>query len=115
MKQIAKFDNALCRGKTLEEQGINRAMYEAYRKCLPFGYKYLNFEEVIWDKDIEPIVKACRRHKLTHITISSNQCGLADVLWKFQQLGCTIEGVMMVQRAVYGCSMETAAVIVKIN
>lgn len=116
MKQVAKFDNALNNGKTLAEQGINQAIYDAYRKCLPYGYKYLNFDEVIWDKDIEPIVATCRKVKFTHITISSNQCGIAEVLWKFQELGCTIEGLMKVQKAELFCGCrEVAAILVKIN
>ena len=113
MKRIKKFDMVLRKEKTLVEAGINSIVFQAYADSCRRGYSILNFDEAIWEKDIEPIIGICRQEGFEKITISSTQCGIGDLLLKFQQHGCKIDGMTKVDRSYY-IKEERAAFIIKI-
>lgn len=97
MKNIEKFEEAIKNEvKDLKSEGINRTMFWAYRDTKDTGADDLNFHEVIWEEDIEPIVKTCRDEGIEQITISSTFSGLNNTLWKLTEYGCTIEGMKKV-------------------
>lgn len=97
MKDIEKFEEAIRNEvKDLKAEGINRTMFWAYRDTKDTGAADLNFHEVIWEEDIEPIVKTCREEGIEQITISSTFSGLTETLWKLTEHGCTIVGMKKV-------------------
>ena len=56
MKKIELFERAIAEQTgSLKEYGINGTMFWAYRKSLDAGNDLIDFNEVIWDEDIEAI------------------------------------------------------------
>lgn len=98
MKRIEYFEMAKDSGKSFEELNINPTVYWAYKMTIEeTGNNTIDFNDVIWDKDIEPIVNACREYGISYITISSHFSGLLETLSKFQKLGCQIGSITEVK------------------
>ena len=56
MKRIEILDQAMNEQvRDLNELGINPSLMKAYRTSLKVDNDHINFEEVIWDREIEPI------------------------------------------------------------
>ena len=96
MRTIEMFEKVTGSGKSLEELGINSTMYWAYRNSKEAGCDTLNFDDVIWEKDIEAIVTACKEYGIERITISSSFSGLLETLAKFEELGGKVDGLTKV-------------------
>jgi hypothetical protein len=96
MKNIQIFDDAADTGLTLDELGFNGTLYWAYMRSKDAENEYIDFNEVIWDKDIEPIIDFCKTMGVDHITISSTFSSLTTTVWQMTELGCTIEGMTQV-------------------
>lgn len=89
MKKIELFEKAIAENaNNLEERGINGTMFWAYRNSLRAGCEDLNFSEVIWENDIDPIVKTCKEAGVEKFTISSTFSSLIETLWLFEKAGC---------------------------
>ena len=56
-----------------------------------------NFAEVIWDYDIEAILEDCRKLGVKEFTISSTFSSLIETIAKFEELGCTLDGIVKVK------------------
>ena len=97
MKEIKAFEEAKATGANFKESGINSTMYWAYERSKEAGNDTIDFSEVIWDYDIEPIVKACRTYGIDHITISSTFSGLIATLAEFEKHGCKMDGLTKVK------------------
>lgn len=82
----------------LEEAGVNGTLYWAYRHSKEIGLKTIDFSEVIWEKDIEPIVTTLRDAGYESFTITCNFSGLLDTLWRFTNLGCRIGELKMIKQ-----------------
>ena len=98
MKKIELFEKAIKeQAKNLEEYGINGTMFWAYRGSMKVDNDYINFEEVIWDKDIEEIAKCLKENEIYEFTISSNFSGLINTLVEFEKHGYRIVGLTTVK------------------
>ena len=97
MKTIEKFETAIRNEeKDIRAAGINSTMFWAYENTKETGGEDLNFNDVIWDEDIEPLVKTCREEGIEQSTISSTFSRLNETLWRLIELGCKIEGMKKV-------------------
>ena len=74
----------------------NYTLIEAYETSKNAGNTGLNFEEIIWDKDVEPIVSTLRKAGIKEFTISVRQGNMLDLLTAFQELGVFIKGMVKV-------------------
>ncbi len=124
MKTIQAYEEAIENGtKDLSGAGINRRMYLAYRHSKKAGAADLNFDDLLWDTDVDHIVQTCRRECIERITISSSFSDVMGVLWAFLQKGCTIEGMKNVPTINFQYNDETCvseqvyapAIIIRIN
>ncbi len=124
MKTIKVFEDAIANQvPNLKDAGINATMFWAYRNSLKAGADELNFDEVIWDYDIDYIVNTCRAEGIERITISSTFSSLAVVVWELTKRGCAVEGMKLVPTAYTHYDWETKkeirdqvpAFIIKIN
>jgi len=97
MKEIKVFEEAKSSGATFKESGINSTMYWAYERSKEAENDTIDFSEVIWDYDIEPIIESCRAFGITYITISSTFSGLIVTLAEFEKLGCKVDGLTKVK------------------
>ena len=94
MKQIEPFERASAeRAERLQNYGINSTAFWAYRKSIDAGNALIDFSEVIWDEDVEPIAETFRQSGITEFTISSTFSGLIPTLAAFDKLGFKVAGV----------------------
>ncbi len=97
MKTITLFEEAKDSGKNFEELGINRTLYWAYKNSKEAGNQLIDFNECIWEYDIEPIVTALKKFKITEFTISSTFSSLIETLAAFEKFGCHMAGLTEVK------------------
>lgn len=98
MKKIEAFENAIANEvKDIRAIGINSTMFWAYRDSQEAESDLLNFSDVIWDKDIAPIVESCREYGIHEFTISSTFSSLIETLAEFEKLGCKLAGLTTVK------------------
>ena len=92
MKEITAFES-IDRSKSFEEQGLNGTLYWAYQNSKEAGNDLIDFNEVIWDYDIDPILKSCKALGITEFTISSTFSSLITTLAEFDKRGCRMAGL----------------------
>ncbi len=98
MKKIELFERAIEeRGKSLSEYGINNTVFRAYTECFETENEMLDFSEVIWEEDIEEIVKFMKTHGIEKFTISSTFSGLIKTLAKLEEQNIKISGMTQVR------------------
>lgn len=97
MKEIKIFEEIIAsEGKTLKELGVNHTTFWAYLHSKEAGNELIDFNDVIWDKDIEAIVKTCKENEITEFTISTAMSGLIETLAEFEKHGCKMNGITYV-------------------
>lgn len=77
--------------------GINPTMYWAYRKSCEAENDILDFNDVIWEHDIQPIVDTCNKVGITEFTISSNFTGLLRTMYELSKRGFSVVGTTEVR------------------
>jgi len=97
MKIIEKFEQAKKQNVTLKDAGINHTFYWAYRSALNTGNDLIDLNDVVWDKDIQPIINHCSEFGISEITMSSNYSGAIQTLGLFEDKGCKIVGLTKVK------------------
>lgn len=97
MKRIDYFDKAINDKCNLGDCDINHTLFLAYRKSLEVNNDTIDFNDIIWEYDIDPIVTDCRKYGIETITISCNFSGLTSTLWELSQRGCTLVGTKIVK------------------
>ena len=90
MKTIERLEQARNTDKCLQDQGINPAFFYAYERTLETTNESINFSDVIWEKDVKPIIEHCKEFDIDYITISNCQARIEDILALFVEEGCTI-------------------------
>lgn len=99
MKEIRTFEKAIEeKARNLKDAGINPTLFWAYRTSKEeSGNDLIDFNEVIWDYDIQPIVEECRALGIEKFTISSTFSSLIPTLAEFEKQGCKMEGLTQVK------------------
>ena len=94
IKKIEILDKARENRTRYSEIGINSTFGAAYFYSLEAGNDLINFDEVIWDRDIDEILENCRRFGIEGFTISSTFSSLITTIAEFQKRGCKLEGLI---------------------
>lgn len=98
MKAIEKIEQAIAKQvRDVRSEGINLTLYNAYINEKETGNELLDFDDVIWENDVEQIVGCLRENRYTEFTISSHAASLIDRLAQFDKLGCRIVGMTTVK------------------
>ena len=101
MKEIRSFEEAMANkdnnGKSYKELGINKTLFWAYRTSKEAGNELIDFNEVIWDYDIEEIARTLRANGITEFTISSTFSSLIETLAAFEEHGISMAGLTKVK------------------
>ena len=98
MKEIRTFEEAIEQNaRSLKELGIIGTLFWAYRTSKETGNELIDFNEVIGDYDIEEIAQTLRANDITEFTISSTFSSLIETIAKFEELGCTLDGIVKVK------------------
>ena len=95
MLEVA-LDAAKKRDVTFAELGIERSTFLAYRYSHEAETEILDFNDVIWEKDIPAILADCRRFEINRFTISCAMSSMADTIWELQKHGCRLVGMTRV-------------------
>ena len=103
MKTIDKIEKVKNMNVLLEDVGINRTFYWAYIKTQETTNENLDFEDVIWESDVEGIIKNCKEFGLKEFTISSRFSSLIDILAEFEKQGAKLIGLTKVTSRFYAC------------
>ena len=98
MKKIELFERAIAeQAASLKDLGINHTLFRAYRNSIAAGNEEINFEDVIWDYDIEEIVKTLKENGISGFTISSTFSSLIPTLAEFAKHGFLMAGLTEVK------------------
>lgn len=94
MKRIELFERAIAeQAGSLKDYGINGTMFWAYRRSIEAGNDSIDFNDVIWDTDIEAIANGMMENGITEFTISSTFSGLIPTLAAFEKHGFKMAGI----------------------
>ena len=93
METINLLEAAQGKEITFEELDCNRTFYWAYRNSREADTETLDFEDVIWERDIPEIVESCRRFEINRFTISCGMSSMAETIWAFEKNGCCLIGM----------------------
>jgi CYTH domain-containing protein len=94
MKRIELFEKALENTDLdLRELGINRLVLRAYANQKATQNEYLDFDESIWQKDIDEILSFLRENKMENFTISLTSSSLLYNIDEFEKRGCKLVGL----------------------
>ena len=83
-------------GMSWKEIGVNWTLGQAYLYSKEAGNELPNFAEVIWDDDIEEILADMKKTGIKEFTISSTFSSLIGTIAKFEELGCSLDGIVKV-------------------
>lgn len=76
-----------------EENGF-RKIWTMYEKARENQNMYIDFNEVIWDNEVQSIIKILRDNGIEKFTFSSTWTNAVKIAWLFKQNGCTLEGLI---------------------
>lgn len=96
MKKVEIIEKVLAKEITCEDAHINYSVFNAYRNSKRHKQELLNFDDCIWERDIEPIIQFCKENEIDEITISTTFSGLLETLESFSELGCEMIGLTKV-------------------
>ena len=111
MKTIDKIEKVKNMNVLLENVGINRTFYWAYIRTQETTNEILDFNDVIWENDVEGIIKNCKEFGLKEITISSRFSSLIDILAEFEKQGAKLIGLTKVTTRFYACGTNQPEII----
>lgn len=96
--QIERIDKAITSNEswTWKELDIQPTLGEAYRYSVEAENELPNFNDVIWDDDIDAILNSMRREGITEFTISSSFSGLIETIARFIDKGCALDGIVQI-------------------
>lgn len=97
MKVINAFESIAAAGKSIKDIDINYNLYRSYFNAKEAENDYIDFNDVIWDNEVEHIVSDCKTYGIDYITISSTSSGLVETLAKFEELGCKMIGLVKIK------------------
>lgn len=111
MKTIDKIEKVKNMNVLLEDVGINRTFYWAYIRTQETTNENLDFEDVIWENDVEGIISNCKEFGLNEITISSKFSSLIDILAEFEKQGAKVKGLTEVTSRFIDCRTQELEVL----
>lgn len=98
MKKIELFERAIAEQTgSLKDWGINQTLFWAYRSSMEAGNDEIDFNDVIWDYDIDEIVKTLKENSIREFTISSTFSSLIPTLAEFAKHGFQMTGLTEVR------------------
>ena len=96
---IEKFESAESSGKTMQELGINRYVYWAYKRSTEADNELINFYDMIDEEDAEAVINCCRENNIKEFTISSDSSGMIRSIMALEAHGCHLNGTAMINRS----------------
>ena len=93
MKKITLFEDLHAGRIDHKTTEFNHTLYWAYIHSQEAGNEGIDFDDVIWDYDIDAIIVDCKKNNIDHFTISSTFSSLIATLAEFEKRGYKMEGL----------------------
>ena len=75
----------------MADQGdLARRIWRAYEHSRENENRILNFDDIIWDRDVEAITACLKENGIREFTYSCRATDAVETLWLFKEAGCTI-------------------------
>ena len=68
-------------------------VFKMYEDAQDRGNEHIDLHDVIWDKDVAPLIDRLRRADIQKFTFSSTWSSTVETAWLFLQNGCKLEGM----------------------
>lgn len=82
---------------TVDEKGAAFVrIYRDYKDARDKGNTYLDFHDVIWDKDASALIECMRENGIERFTFSSGWSSAVETAWIFKQHGCILEDLIQI-------------------
>jgi hypothetical protein len=66
------------------------AIWRAYEHSRENENEILNFDDIIWDRDVEALTACMKENGIEEFTYSCRATDAVETLWLFKEAGCTI-------------------------
>ena len=75
----------------IDEKGdIACKIWRAYEKSRDNENEILDFDDIIWDRDVEALADCMKENGIKAFTYSCRATDAVETLWLFKEAGCTI-------------------------
>ena len=71
-------------------------IYRDYKDAREKGNTYIDFHDVIWDKDAPDLIACMRENGIEHFTFSSGWSSAVETAWIFKENGCQLEDLIQI-------------------
>ena len=68
-------------------------VFQMYEYAQDRGNEHIDLHDVIWDKDVAPLIDRLRKAGIKMFTFSSTWSSAVETAWLFVQNGCKLEGL----------------------
>jgi hypothetical protein len=89
-KEAAEKAYGEAKDKMADQGDLAWRIWRAYEHSRENENKILNFDDIIWDRDVEAITACLKENGITEFTYSCRATDAVETLWLFKQAGCTI-------------------------
>lgn len=80
---------------SIEAKGhIYCRLYDKYASAQERGNEYIDWDDTIWDDQVEGFVKGLRDNGIEKFVFSSGWSSAVETAWLLQQNGCKLEGLV---------------------
>ncbi|MBQ3226549.1 MAG: hypothetical protein IJB48_05770 [Clostridia bacterium] len=86
-------------------------LWQCYETARDRGNEHLDINEVVWDKDVKPLIEAMRTYGIEAFTFSSGWSSAVETAWLFKENGCTLEALVEIN----GISDKKHGYLFKVN
>lgn len=69
-------------------------IYRAYCEAQERGNEYLDWNDVLWDKDVSGVVESLRRCGIEKFVFTSGWLSAVETAWQLQENGCKLESLV---------------------
>ena len=76
--------------RIIEMGDIACKVWRAYRNSRDNENEILDFDDIIWDRDVEAITTCMKENGIKAFTYSCRATDAVETLWLFKEAGCTI-------------------------
>ncbi len=76
--------------KIADQGDIVYTIWRAFEKTKDNENEILNFDDVIWDRDVEALTACMKENGIRNFTYSCRATDAIETLWLFQKAGCEI-------------------------
>ncbi|MDD5956407.1 MAG: hypothetical protein PUC40_05435 [Lachnospiraceae bacterium] len=77
-------------GEMVIRRDIAWKLWRAYEKSRDKENEILDFDDIIWGRDVEALVACMRENGIKAFTYSCRATDAIETLWLFKEAGCTI-------------------------